>query len=216
MMHQKITLDESTPKILYAQYKSFLIPIGIIASCILLFFVIIIPQITELFSTDKEIKVLREKIAVLKENIRFLSTVPTDVQDKNVTVATAALPPEKDYAGIIRAISIASVKSGAEIDDFSFSVGNIADESKDANSNPAINLELNIQGSMDVERRFLEQLYQTTPLSEIKNLEINADVGTLSILFYYKAVPQVKVDYEKPIAPLSKSETALLDTISLW
>lgn len=216
MTPQKITIEQSTLKILYVKYKSFLIPLGIVLTCILLFFIIIVPQITELFSTDARAQATREKIAILRENMRFLSTVPSDVQDSNVIIATAALPLEKDYAGIIRAISVASVKSGAEIDDFSFSVGNIAEESKDANSNPAINLELNIKGSVDVERRFLEQLYQTAPLSKINSFEINAETGTLTILFYYKAVPAVKVDYKKPIQPLSKSETALLDKISPW
>lgn len=215
-MKNEFNLDQNTIKILYTRYKEFLLPIIIILVCVFLFLKLIIPQIQELLLERNQASEAREKIAVLKKNLNILSKIDEGDQNLKLQVAASALPAEKDFAGILNAISTASNKAGVFAGDFTFQVGELSTKSAQTKVLPSLNLTLNIQSGVSGLRRFLSELSKTLPVSEVQDVRVGSNLSTVTINFYYKPLSFKKFNYDTPLKPLSSQNSALLKKISSW
>ncbi len=208
--------DHSILNILYYRYKNYIVPVGILSVSLLLFLAVIIPQINQWFGLRNEEKTTREKIAVLKNNLNFLSTVNDTDLDAKLQIVSAALPIEKDFTGILSVLSQAEASSGVVVGDFSFQVGELSSEAKTTTSRPTIDIVLHITGGILETKRFLHEIAKRLPLSEVTNVRVDdISSSTITIAFYYKPLTSILFKEENTLTPLSQKEVSLIEELSL-
>lgn len=216
MINREISFDETTVKILFNKYKMFLMPLVIILICIIVFFSFIVPQIQELSSMNDEVKAVKEKILILRQNLNLLSNLNSDNQNIMLQKVSKALPMEKDFIGVLNAVSNASINAGVKLDDFSFAVGDLSTKSTQVNAIPSFKLVVTVDGGIDGARRFLDGLSESSPISEVQTVDISNSSSTVAISFYYRVVSPIKIDYISPFKSISSEEKALIDKITAW
>ncbi len=209
-------------RLLYYRYKDsplfaiFIVALVIFVTVFLLVKVLI-PQLQNWFSIRDELAATKERIQVLSNNQLYITNASTSDLENNFKIAATALPFEKDFPGVLNAISAASITTGAILDDYSFQVGNLSTKSAELNKQQSISLELNMQGSLDVIEGFLNEIYTKLPLAEVVGVSYNEGTAGIRLLFYYKVIPgQINVTYTKPLTPLSPESLLLLEQLSEW
>jgi Tfp pilus assembly protein PilO len=208
--------DQSELVRVLMHYKKFYISLGIILVCIGLFMFVIIPQFQQYSLQKNEIDEVQQRVAILNNNLSFLSRLNQQEQTAQLTTVLAALPDDKDYAGILFAVKNASAKAGVGLGDFTFQVGELSQKSVITQNAPTMQLILNVLGSPTEIQVFLTELSKSLPLANIKELKIGAESSRVVVEFYYKPVPQLQVNYGQPITPLSEQNRKNLGDLSLW
>lgn len=215
--------DQSTMQILYNRYKSYILPVVIMVCSLVLFITFIIPQVQHFLSLGNEENTAREKITLLESNIDFLSSLDEKNLDAQLQTVVSALPAEKDFVGVMSAISQASAIAGVAVGDFSFQLGDLSlvpsDSSPTVNetvvaTRPAIEIVLNINGGIDAGKRFIKELSNRLPLSEIRQVEISEKSSNIIVEFYYKPFPKIRFEEASKLSPLSQTDLSLIEKLS--
>jgi Tfp pilus assembly protein PilO len=203
--------------ILYRHYKDYLLPFGIILVCILMVFLVVVPQFQQYLISQQELKMQMQKLDVLKANHNFLLNLDSIKSDADFNALSLTLPSGKDFAGIMGAVSYASAKTGVSVGDFQFSVGSLSNNNTEkASAYPSIRIDINLVGNTQSMIQFIQELYKTSPASEVTNIKTSGSAGSITVLFYYKPFSQQTVDDAAPIVTLSAKDEALIKTISSW
>lgn len=213
---KKFNIDSNTLFILYRHYKDYLLPLVVIISCIALVFLIVIPQIQQYFVSQDQLKAEQEKLNVLKNNYNYLSSLDDTKLDADLKSLSQALPPNKDFAGIMNAIAVVSAKTGVAVGDFEFSVGDLAKSNDEISAYPSIKIEVNLGGNAQAITRFSTELLKTVPLSEVTSIKTSGNLSVLLILFYYKSFPPQNISSETPIVPINEKNLSLINEIASW
>ncbi len=209
----KFNFDSGTWRILYLRHKVYLIPVIVILVSILVFLFVVVGQISDFFSSKERLTLEQEKIATLQSNLNILSSMDDTADDLQLVLQ--ALPSEKDFAGIVNAISAASSVTGVSVADYSFQVGLLKPQAGSPET-PSIPLVLTIQAGPDGARKFLALLSKTSPLSSVATIQSDSGSSTLRLLFYYRSLPPLRVDYTVPLRPITQSDKDLLKKLSDW
>ncbi len=188
----------------------------IILVCLLLLWTVIIPQLNRWFSIQDEVKRTRERIAVIKSNTLFLNNLDSQNLDTNLTVAVSAIPFEKDYAGILTAITQSAVRSGVALSDYSFAVGELTNIKKTKSEYVPLELTLKVDGSIANVKSFIKEIGEKLPLAELKQWQAEGESSTVIILFYHKQEPKIVLNDTVLLSPLSTQSITLLKKLSLW
>ena len=218
---KKLSLEQSVLRILYRRYKLYVTPIAIIFVSAMLFMFFVIPQVQEIFVIKAQEDLTREKIANLQKNIEFVASLNDAVLDSQVQTVSGTLPGEKDFMGVLNAITGASVKSGVSVGDYVFQVGSLSQKSEnvpeDMSSFPSLSLSLELKGGgVEGARQFLNTVAKIIPISEVNNIEAAERGSRMTMVFYYKAIPPIVVDYTIPMKPLSPKQESTLGEVSSW
>lgn len=198
---------------------SFTVVVAIVTVSTLLLFLLVIPQYQQLLIDQQEIKEIRERISVLKKNKSFIESLDKNVLQSNYETVTTALPPDKDYAGVLNSIAAAAVESSVALQDYEFSVGPLASSAAVVSNAQEITLRLNLLAATDATQKFLEIMNQTLPLvSELsaKTSDLDNRITEIEILFHSKDFPIVTIDPRKVIKPLALSDNELIQTLEVW
>jgi hypothetical protein len=177
---------------------------------------VIIPQFQQYSLQKNEIDEVQQRVNVLTNNLSFLSRLNQQEQTTQLTTVLAALPDDKDYAGILFAVKNASAKAGVGLGDFTFQVGELSQKSVITQNAPTIQLILNVLGSPAEIEVFLRELAKSIPLANVKELKIGGESSRIVVEFYYKPVPQLQVNYAQAIIPLSVQNRKNLEDLSQW
>lgn len=213
---KKVNLDSQALTTVYRHYKDSLLPICVILACIGILFFVIIPQFNNYLNSKEELKVENQKLEVLKNNYNFLVTLDDSRTDTDFKMLSKVLPPNKDFVGIMSAITIAASKTGVAVEDFNFSLGDLNKTGNDSSKYPSIKININIGGNAQAITKFVTELYKTVPASEVTTIKVSANTSSLVIVFYYKPFPPKNVSSESPIVPLSQANKSLIESVSLW
>jgi hypothetical protein len=206
--------DESQVKEVLLHYKKFYLSLGIIVVCISLFFLVIIPQVQQYFDQNSRVQDAENRVNTLQRNITLLSQINDEQQSKELKAALQALPEEKAYAGVLFAIRSASSKSGVGIGDFSFSIGELSAKNAISQKTLFIATTINVLGDAAGLSSFLTELSNTLPLSNVAEIHMNVNLSNVIVYFYYKPIPQLRVNYTQPLLSISGSNKTLLDSLS--
>lgn len=210
-------LDQSTLRILYTKYKSYLLPVGIIVVCLIIFIQFTLQQIQGLFTLQDEERLLRSRIEMLKQNKILLASLPDETLNQQVQTVSTALPSEKDFSGIITALSEAAAEAGVGLGDYSFQVGDLSDRpSVTLVGQPFIEVNLLINGGIEGVKNFTEVLAKKLPLSEIISTQLTNTDATVKVFFYYKPYVSSQVNIDHPLQGFSKKEVDLMQTLASW
>lgn len=214
---KKINIDTNTLVVLYSHYKEFFLPVGFILVSILLFIFFIIPGVQNYFNTQEQAKSETQKLVTLKNNLNTLSSMDDNQLNQNLTVLSAALPSNKDFAGVINAINSDAALTGVSVGDFEFNVGDLSQTSNQGSGQyPTLQLNVNLNGNTNAILQYLQLLSKTVPLSEVSSIKIGSNFATLTILFYFKPFLASNISDESPVSPLSAKDQALISQISKW
>lgn len=211
----KLKIDKDTVLFLYRKHKGYIMPIAIIVVSFLLLIKVIIPQIENLSVRQQEVKVEKEKLDALKNNLTTLNGITNDFLDKEVSLTVSALPIEKNFAGVLNAVSISANKAGVFLGDYEFQVGDLSKSTTIGKNLPSLQLSLSVNGGVGGAIKFITELYRSLPLSEISNIEISNSRSVIIVLFYYKPFAG-GASVTSSLSQISKNDSANLSQISTW
>ena len=214
-MNGKINYDITTVKFLYDKYKDYLLPLGIVFVCFILFAKIIIPQINNSSETRIQAKMEKEKLLVLRNNLRLISDLNEGNLDSQLLITSDALPPGKDFAGVLNAVSFAASKTGVFLGDYEFQVGDLSKSTSSGGIFPSLQLVLTVQGGVNATVKFVEELYKSVPVSQVTSVKINLGRSVITAVFYYKPFPPAAYD-SQPMREVSRDDLTTIENISLW
>ena len=213
---KKVTLDTQASKSLLREYKDFILPVFVILSSVLLLFFVVIPQLNQYFVSRKELSDETQKLNVLKNNYNFLSNLDDSKTADDLKLLSKVLPPNKDFTGILNALSAASSKTNVTIGNFSFSLGDLSKSTQQSGSFPSLKMDVDLGGDAGSIVKFMNELNKTAPLAETKVIKGAGKLYLLTIVFYYKPFPPQNISDDEPVVPLSAQSTALINDISTW
>lgn len=212
-------------RLLYYRYKDtpyyavFVISVVILVFLILLF-QLVIPQVESWFSIRNEIIATRERIAIINQNVNFMNNMDKSQMENQVKIATNALPFEKDFGGILYALTDASTLAGVSLEDYSFQVGNIASisgqPSKQTKDLSSVKITVSLSGNVNGISAFLNEIYKKIPLSEVISVEGDSFSTTITLQFYQKQFPKIVFKDDQPFTAVSDKNAALLREFSSW
>lgn len=213
---KKINLDLENILVLYKHYKDFLLPIGVILVSILVIIYIIFPQVQQYFNSQDLLKTEQQKLETLTNNYNFLLSLNDAKTNSDFNLLSLALPPQKDFAGIIDAISYVSAKTGVAVGDFQFSLGNLSAVNFGGTAYPSTKISINLKGDAKGIASFINELSKTIPIAQTTTINISNDEGAITVLFYYKPFPSQNIGDQAPVVPPSTRDTALIKEVSSW
>jgi Tfp pilus assembly protein PilO len=213
---KKTNIDLENLKVLYRHYKEFLLPVGVILVSILVIIYVIFPQIQQYFSSQSAVQAEQQKLDTFRSNYNLLISLNDATIASDLNILSSALPSQKDFAGIIDAISYVSAKTGVSVGNFEFSLGNLSASNFGGTAYPSTKINISLRGDAKSIARFVEEVAKTMPIAEVTSINIADNTGSMTILFYYKPFPVQNVSDSVSIAPLSASQQTLIKTISSW
>lgn len=209
-------LDTQTLKDLYAAYKQFSVPIFMIIVSFFLIFFALIPQFQDLITTFSRRSEAAQKLQILENNLNLLKNTDQADLDSNLAVVLRALPAEKDFESVLTTISSVGNISGVSMGNFEFRVGDLAGTSSGNDAFPSLGITLIINDGVAGASRFMTNLAESLPLSEVKKIDINTDSTTLFLVFYYKSLSNVKTSSDVKMVPVSAKQSELLKQLLSW
>jgi hypothetical protein len=213
---RKINIDFENLLVLYKHYKEFLLPIGVILASILVIIYIVFPQIQQYFNSQDLIKAEQQKLDALNNNYNLLTSLNDATIALDLQTLSFTLPAQKDFAGIIDAISYVSAKTGVEVGNFEFSLGDLSASNFGGTAYPSTKIEISLKGDAKNIVDFAQEIVKTMPIAEVTAINISGGTGSLTILFYYKPFPAQAVSTQTQIVPLSASQLSLIKEVSSW
>lgn len=205
---------QTTFRILYFKNKEYLIPIGVIIVCMLVFFQFIIPQVQQVFWNFSQAIVLRQQIQVIEKNISLVSALNDSRLSQSLQTTFIALPQEKDFIAILNGINKAAAESNVFLGDYTVQIGDISIKSGDKNSGKNLQFVLTINGNIYDIQRFLNALKSNMPLSSATDVKVDqTNNAQITVIFYYKPLPAISFTSSTPLQPLSISQNQVLRQI---
>lgn len=214
--NKKISVSQLVFTSLYYRYNAFITPIATLCACFLLFLLVIMPEIQNFLATKDAITTNTQDLDVLKSNLQTITSLNDASLNQTLTTATSALPTEKDFAGILNALSSAAAAAGTSLGDYSFQIGDLSglDQQGLASQLP-LQLNVIVQGGLLTAGNFVTSLKNELPLSNTIALVSNANnTTTITVVFYYARLPKIIFQDTSPLPVLAKADMQLLQSLS--
>lgn len=215
-----------TPKsltFLYFRYKDSpvfalsLVGIALMVSLILVL-KILLPQLNDWFSIQQEVNATRQQIQTLNNNIDFIGSYNDTTLDQSLQTVSTALPSEKNFIGILNAISDSAVKSNVLVNDYTFNLGVISGSQLGVVSQAVSPTQITIvvEGGLSDVTFFIKQIEEKTPLAKVESLSFSHESATLILTYYYKPFPNISYDDTAALHPFPQSTTDLIKQLDSW
>lgn len=212
---QKVTIDQLLFKHLYYRYNQFVAPVATILVCVLLFFFVVVPQMQSWFSLRDTLATNAQSLQVMHQNLATITALDNTKLDTALSIATRALPAEKDFTGIITSLQQAAAQAGTSLGDYSFGVGNISGAAAPGATQLPVQLNVSFRGDVTTAQYFIAAIQRQLPLADVLSVEVNGGTSvTVTVVFYYATLPQIAFQDDQPLPVLSSSAQSLLNTLA--
>lgn len=184
--------------------------------CVVLVLFVIIPQVNNWFSVRDEVIATRQRIRILQDNNTFLKNMDKNRLSEEVQTATTALPIEKDFSAILSVISDSALVSGVSMNDYSFSVGTVdgkAVKQQKQTGMDSMRVTVVLSGTIRNVRRFISEVEKSLPIAEVVALDGTDQSVAVTVQFYHKGLPTVKIDEDKPLSSLPAEKLGILQKL---
>ena len=201
-------------------YSLVIIGLTIVVGLFLLFG-IIIPQLNEWFSIRKQVVEANQRIEVLQANINFTNNLDRARLANQLTIASTALPSEKNFGNMLNVLSSAAIKANVSLSDYSFQVGDVASSSAALSTVKVPGLSYNaitvvVVGPLSSVERFIGALEESSPLSEVVAIDGSAQNISVTVQFYQKPYPTISIPDTQRLTTLPGEKLQLLQKLSGW
>lgn len=214
-MNPKGKVDSAVIKILYRKYKSYVIPVIAILVCWYVFFQFVVPQIQSFLAVKSTVDTNEQILAVMTQNYNTIASLDSTKLDQQLTIANDALPAEKDFAGILNAISNAAGISGAIVNDYSFELGDLTNTPTGLASNQTVQLALTLKGTIEQAKKFLKALDKQLPISQVTSINIvSSSAISVGANFFFSTASTPLFNATQPLPVITSGEKKLLQTLS--
>lgn len=208
----------------YSVYFPIVVPSSAVVTCILIVLLFVVPQVQGLVSLQGEINATQARIKTMKDNISYLQVVDPQTVDNDFKTATAALPADKDFVGVLNAIAASAVDGNVSLQDYSFSPASSAVQSihsvsgksqtdVSVNGMTPVQVSLVVIGTVDEVNGFIRGIEKRLPLAEVKEAEFNQGKAQVVISFYTRAFPKVKLSNGQTVNVLNATDKKLLQKL---
>lgn len=216
----QISLSSRSLRLLYYRYKDspfYLISIFIflILFSLFLFWKVVVPQISNWISINAEIEATEKRIAAIDSNIAYLSTLSNATLEEDYEITSTALPTEKDFVGMLTAVSLSANNASVILDDYSVSIGAITGKKAEISGMGILKLKLTVSGGVDGVQLFLKELHTKLPLSQVTTLQASKK-STVEIDFYYKPLSTAKFENTTPLPRITSEQQQLIQNLRAW
>lgn len=210
-MNQEITGD--LLKELYERYKEFLLPVALIFISLFLLFKFVLPLGGTIVSNKQARDDAMRDLNIVESNYKLVSSSDAQALEQDSEVLTQALPLEKDFAGILAAISGAGISSGVSVGNFEFQVGDISSTESNTGGKTSLQLLVNIQGDAQSIISFVNKINESLPLAEVNSVDFNQAGAVVNISFYYKPLNKADIADNIPLRNISAKDRELVTNL---
>jgi len=205
----------------YNKYRPFIFSGVFLLFAFFIIFQVVFPQISFIFSLQDKISAKSEEASILQISLDNLASLDETQLSKDFKIANSALPTVKDIGGMFSALTVAAGKSNVTVRGFSLKVGKLFGVQTTPQANTGGVPYLTVSAKVvAIDSRdfiiFLSELQKTFPISEVKSMNAEASTANFEINFYYQPLDIKNLVKQEQVAPLTKSEKNLLDTLQEW
>lgn len=215
-MNRKVNLDAEVIRQIIDNNRPFLTPLATIFVGIILIIFFVIPQFNGFSAKQNEVEIEKLRLGRLQQSLSALTSTSDDTLNRDLQITSKALPPGKDFALILNAISSAASLSGVSLGDFDFQIGDITGGSQALGASvPSLKITINITGSVEATTRFIDEINKTVPISEVSGVKSGGSFSSVDIVFYYKPFPPKNNTDPESILPISNASQKLIDSFRI-
>ena len=201
-------------------YALSMIGVTVVVS-FLLVFQVIIPQFNQWFSIREQVLQTRERIALLEDNISFVRNLDRARLQNQLNTASLALPPDKDFGKMLILLTDASIEAGVSLSDYAFQVGDVASTSAKlstlgTNGLDSTKITVVVNGEIDDVQEFIRVLERSIPMSEVVTIDGSGENISVTVQFYQKPYPDIKIADDARLQPISDNKVNLIRELNNW
>lgn len=199
---------------IYQKYQFVIVPVIAAIVCILLLVFILLPQISNSFTTSKNLEAAQNKYNELNKKIKTLEEVDITSYKESITTALTAVPSDKDIPGSINQLLF--MINNSELKMINIVISTTGTPVKALNS---FNVKLDVEGDLAQIKDFITQIKKAPRIIELNGVELstgkdNIAQASLSLLVFYQEISNNLEDVEKAVTPLNNNDKQTLSTIS--
>jgi len=177
---------------------------------------LVIPQIQQFVSLQREIESVEATISTMESNREYLQSISEAKEQEQSEIVRFALPIIKDYAGIYTAIVTTASQTGVSLANFQYEVGSLNESVLEGNVVGEVRVTLSVSGSPTRITEYLKKLEETLPLSTVTFIAGDNLTSQLEVAFLYGGEQLIQIDPKQPLPRLSAEKQALLGTLSSY
>ncbi len=203
----------------YMRYKLFIYPTVVtICGAVLIVFVIL-PQLMGFLDSRTAYESIISKEKVLEVKAQELLSLNEAEVKSDMDVVLEVLPVGKDYPKVIGMVQRLSAKYLFNLASLQFS-DSIAKEVANKQTTPTYMVKMDLVGSKESLKFFINELESTIPISKVEVIEVTSTPEdsnvNVSITFnvYYSDIPKSLGSVETPLVHISSDEKALISKYS--
>ncbi len=181
--------------LLYRKHKKQIVPLVFGFAAVFVVFRIILPQWSDITEVQQLLTSKGEVVKAKQETVDLLNSLPQENVNTNYSVATTALPPQKDIVLLFSELNDASARADVKLGGFTVKVGGVysatntnKDTDKSINGIPYLNILISVSGQSDALRKFADVMYKSMPIVEIKNIDIAKNDARYDVNFYFRPI----------------------------
>lgn len=199
---------------IYQKYQFLIVPVIATIVCTLLLVFILLPQISNSFTTNKNLEVAQNKYNELNKKIKTLEEVDVASYKEGITTALTAVPSDKDIPGSINQLLF--MMNNSELKLINIVISTTGTPVKSLSS---FNAKLDVEGDLTQIKDFITQIKKAPRIIELNGVDLstgkdNKAQASLALLVFYQEISNNLGDVEKVVNPLNDTDKQTLSTIS--
>lgn len=208
----------------FNKYRPNLVPIALYFFGFFIVLRILIPQFSQFQIVQKELRDVRDDIALLEGSIETLSALDDGTLDATLTQLERTLPFDQDATLAIAALNTAALRSDVEVVGYVVSPGTLY--KKDSTESvvqetitrdeeaPFLEIELRVSSNRIEDLvTFIGELESLAPISEVEEFSGRDVDGSYNLKFYYKPLNREAIAKRDTVTPLRATDLELLEEI---
>lgn len=211
----KILFDKEKIQTTIEENRELTIPISVLVAAIILFVVFILPNILSFPSKKGARDVEITRLNQIKEAQRVLESTNEENLDSEVDLVSKVLPSDKNFELILAAITQAALNSNVQIASYLYSDTRPNDAESQKPYNEMV-FEISIAGGIAEASRFVDELYSTYPISDVKSISYINGIAQIITSFYYSPFTSVSAKDAALARKKTPEESKAFESISSW
>jgi len=207
-------LNKDSLKSDYYEKKPYIIPGVAILISVILFIMLIIPQLLNFSTKINDIERENQKLNTIENSVNIAANANVAKLDDDIQTISRTLPQIKNFEKILGSISTAASLSNTLI--LSFQFQNVETNNIGQKDVPALNFKVVIFGGPEVASLFIEELYKLNPISEVTSVKTDEGLSTLDVLFYYKPIETLNQEQVIELKNLTNEQVSIINTVGEW